>query len=100
MIRMVNLSCRKCGMSIDFPVDHIDAYCPSCGGPLTITVKQMQDILSEKKNIRQKGVTYETGLDFAEDRKPKPESKWAALLLIFGALLALVLALLKTQGVW
>ncbi len=60
MIRMVNLSCLKCGMSLDVEASHVQRYCPSCGGKLFISVNQMIDILDEKQEIRQKGVKYAT----------------------------------------
>lgn len=62
MIRMVNLSCPKCGMSLDISVEGLCSHCPNCGGPLMITVRQMMDILNEKKEIMQKGVKYATRL--------------------------------------
>lgn len=61
-MRMVNLSCPKCGMSLDISADDLCSYCPNCGGALTITVRQMMDILNDKKEIMQKGVKYATRL--------------------------------------
>ena len=62
MIRMVNLTCLKCGMSLDISVEGLCSYCPHCGGKLYITVRQMMDILNNKKEIEQKGVKYATRL--------------------------------------
>ena len=62
MIRMVNLSCPKCGMSLDISVEGLCSHCPNCGGPLMITVRQVMDILNDKKEIKQKGVKYATRL--------------------------------------
>ena len=70
-VRMVNLSCRKCGMSLDCDASHMQAFCPNCGGRLFITVSQVMDILDEKKIIRQKSVKYMTDVSLRKMEEPK-----------------------------
>ena len=97
MIRMANLMCRQCGMSIDEDVNGLDAYCPNCGGKLYISVSQAIDIWNEKKEFKRKDVKYSTQVSALKDRKSKEKKTidiWhicglvtiAAVLLVFGLL--------------
>lgn len=71
-VRLVNLACRKCGMSLDLDAANLQAFCPNCGDELLITVKQVMDILDERKEIRQKSVKYIKDVNLAE---PKPKKR-------------------------
>lgn len=62
MIRMVNLSCPKCSLSLDVEVDSLESYCPVCGGKLYMSVPQVIDVLDQKKEIKRKDVKYATVL--------------------------------------
>lgn len=75
MIRMVNLTCLKCGMSLDISADHLCSYCPHCGSALMITVRQVMDILNDKKEIRQKSVKYATQMSDVQLRKKEKTRK-------------------------
>lgn len=71
MIRMVNLACRKCGMSLDIDAANLQTYCPNCGEELLITVKQVMDILDEKKEIKQKNVKYVKDVTLVKKKSKK-----------------------------
>ena len=75
MIRMVNLTCLKCGMSLDISADNLCSHCPNCGGALMITVRQVMDILNDKKEIMQKGVKYATKLSDVQIREKEKARK-------------------------
>lgn len=62
MIRMVNLTCLKCGMSLDVNVETIECYCPNCGGKLYMSAPQVIDVLEQKREIKRKDVKYATAL--------------------------------------
>lgn len=74
MIRMVNLTCPKCGMSLDLDVDAIESYCPNCGGKLFITVSQAIDVWNEKKMIKRKDIKYATKVSEVNDTKRDSKS--------------------------
>lgn len=95
-MRMVNLSCRKCGMSLDVSADDIASHCPNCGTVLSITVPQMIDILNDKKEIKRKGLKYSTQVTGtkirAEKKKKRNNDIW---IMIFPFLLAVLYAYLR-----
>lgn len=75
MIRMVNLSCRKCGMSLDEDVNRLDRFCPNCGGKLYISVSQAMDIFNDKKEIERKNVKYATQVYSIKEQKTEPKKQ-------------------------
>lgn len=79
MIRMVNLSCRRCGMSLDEDVNNLDQYCPNCGGKLFITVSNAMDIWNDKKELKRKDVKYSTQIHAVKDKKSKEEKRMSSL---------------------
>lgn len=92
-VRLVNLACRKCGMSIDMDANFLQSYCPNCGDELLITVRQVMDILDERKEIRQKNVKYIKDVNLA---KKKPKKKIDILpVVMFATVLLLVLFVWK-----
>lgn len=91
-VRMVNLSCRKCGMSLDCDASHMQAFCPNCGGRLFITVSQVMDILNGRKEMKESKVMYSKDLRLREtvNEVEKGERKigfMSALLIAFAILL-------------
>ena len=101
MIRMVNLQCPKCGMSLDIAVEAICSRCPNCGGELQISVRRMMDIMNDKKEIMQKGVRYATRLsDVKVLQKKKTEQKRIDIFhVVIAALIALTIFCLKWSRV-
>ena len=74
--RMVNLSCRQCGMSLDTDVDHLFDYCPECGGEMYISVHKAMDIRDEKKMSKRKDIKYvNTVYTVPNGNEKKPEKK-------------------------
>lgn len=95
MVRMVNLSCRKCGISLDLDSANLQAYCPVCGEELLMTVKQVMDILDDKKEIRQKSVRYVKDVTLTEK---KPKKKLDILpVLLFVCMVIMMLLIWKTS---
>ena len=92
MTRLVNLSCRKCGMSLDTDVSIIQSFCPNCGGELFITVKQMMDILDDRKEIKSKNVKYIKDVKLEKRTKKKID---ILPFLMFFALAAMVFLIWK-----
>ena len=45
-------------MSLDCDASHMQTFCPNCGNKLFISVSQVNDILNERKEIRQSKVKY------------------------------------------
>lgn len=86
MIRMVNLTCLKCGMSLDVGAAHVQRYCPLCGGKLFISVNQMIDILDEKQEIKESLVKYEKRIKLIKFDNPKRKRNlrwiWITLLVV------------------
>jgi hypothetical protein len=62
-------------MSLDISADDLCSYCPHCGGALMITVRQVMDILNDKKEIMQKGVKYATKLSDVQIREKEKTRK-------------------------
>lgn len=79
MIRMANLTCRQCGMSLDEDVNSLDRYCPNCGAKLFITVSQAIDIWDDKKELKRKDVKYSTQIHAVKDKKSKEEKRMSSL---------------------
>ena len=75
MIRMANLTCRQCGMSLDEDVNNLDRYCPNCGAKLFITVGQVIDILDDRKELKRKDVKYSTQIHKVSDEKKSQKQK-------------------------
>lgn len=96
MIRIVNLICKECGMSLDVDAKHLQTRCPNCGASLLMTVSRVIDILDEKKEIREKGVAYTKDLRVIQGKTKKkfPRLLRFALLLFIIFLLAAAGALL------
>ena len=75
MIRMANLTCRQCGMSLDEDVNNLDCYCPNCGAKLFISVSQAIDIWNDKKEIKRKDVKYSTEIYAVRDQKTEQKKR-------------------------
>lgn len=63
-MRLINLTCEKCGADLELDLDHITAYCPYCGNRLMIDVANLDKILLE----REKRITAEKELENYKDR--------------------------------
>lgn len=99
MIRMVNLTCPKCGMSLDCDAANMQTHCPNCSGKLLITVSQVMDILDEKKEIKRKGVVYEKDVTIRQtEKKPKPKHDWGWIIVSFSVIV--ILTMLVLMGVF
>ncbi|MBP5461596.1 MAG: hypothetical protein J6Y20_05660 [Lachnospiraceae bacterium] len=96
MIKMVNLTCRHCGMSLDVDAGNLQAYCPNCGNALLITVKQLMDILDEKKEIKQKSIKYVKDVTLVETKRKKNRIDILPVALIFLIVSAIVLFIWKS----
>ena len=95
-IRMVNLTCLKCGMSLDCDVSSLQSFCPECGAPLLVTVTQLMDILDEKKELKRKDIKYEKDVTVRPpDEKKKKKVHWDHIAVILALILfAAVIVLL------
>lgn len=63
-MRLINLTCEKCGADLELDLDHITAYCPYCGNRLMIDVANIDKVLLE----REKRITAEKELEHYKDR--------------------------------
>ena len=97
MIRMVNLMCPKCGMSLDCDASHMQSHCPNCGTKLFISVLQVMDILNEKKEAKRKGIVYVNNATVMKQKTaviPKKKNKdMVAFIVILSVLLMLTVLL-------
>ena len=75
MIKMVNLICRKCGMSLDVDAEHIQEFCPHCGEELLIRITTAMDIWNEKKVLKRKDLKYATQVSDVNIVKSKDKRK-------------------------
>ena len=90
-IRMVSLTCNHCGANLDTDIDNLQAFCPFCGAHLFITVSRVMDILKEKGDVREKGLTYKK--DMTVVQQPKKSKRFGIGVLIrFAAILILLAA--------
>lgn len=97
MIRMVNLTCPKCGMSLDVDVESLESYCPNCGGKLYISVPQAIDVFEQKKMIKRKNVKYATMFSDVKSMKETKKSgldAWTPAITILSILLIITMIVL------
>lgn len=81
MIRMVNLTCPKCGMSLDISIDDLESYCPICGGKLFMSVPQVIDVLNQNKEIKRKDIKYATKVSDLKYTKKKNKTNFVGVLM-------------------
>lgn len=104
MIRMVNLTCPKCGMSLDTDVDHIEEFCPNCGNGLLIPVSKAVDIWNEKKSLKRKDVKYIQSVETVKPVKIKKQEKtvdiWLVIIvfMIFVTFIVMIWRILVETG--
>ena len=100
-MKMVNLWCPKCSTSLDLDANHIECYCPNCGGKLFITVEKAMDIWDEKKELKTKGSRYVKEVNGVKT-KPRNETKTNLAGVVFAVILMVVLAaaLMKFGGLY
>ena len=57
-MKMLDLTCRKCGGSLSTDIDNLYAHCPHCGQKLLFDLDQIEFVLAEReKTKREQEVT-------------------------------------------
>lgn len=91
-IRMVNLTCPKCGMSLDISVEDLESYCPICGGKLFMSVPQVIDVLNQNKEIKRKDIKYATKVSDLKYTKKKIKNKTNFVDVLMSVLFVIIIA--------
>ena len=74
----LELTCVKCGGSLNLDLDNLQSFCPYCGSKLMIDTNQLSDILSEREETKR----YQMQLEHKE-RKAEQERKESSKAAIF-----------------
>jgi DNA-directed RNA polymerase subunit RPC12/RpoP len=101
-MRLIQLTCSKCGASLNLDLDNLQAYCPYCGQKLMIDMDQMNQILTEKEKTKRQQMEYdhETQMKEMENKDRWKTLKWAGILFAFCMAILIVMAILEKLGVF
>lgn len=73
-MKLITLTCEKCGASLEVDTDNLMASCPYCGAKMMVEVDDLQQLLLSKEQTKRDEMKYahETEMKNIEAE----ESKW------------------------
>lgn len=51
-MKMIELTCQKCGGVLNADIDNLFAYCPHCGQKLLFDLEQIEFVLAEREKTK------------------------------------------------
>ena len=94
----IELTCSKCGGSLNFDLDNMQSFCPYCGEKLLIDTSQLGMILSEKEETKRLQLELEKE-ERNEIRKHK-EQKWDNMIIAGTLGLVVLLMIAGALALW
>ena len=84
-MKMIELTCQKCGGVLNADIDNLYAYCPHCGQKLLFDLEQIEFVIAEReKTKREQEVTKRIQLE--QEHKTKRIQSNQTQLLLFMAM--------------
>lgn len=74
------LTCFKCGGSLNLDLDNMQSFCPYCGEKLMIETNQLSKILSEKEKTKR--LQMELDKEERNEIRKHQETKWENMMIV------------------